>query len=125
MLHQPRPQPPLDFATTLMIDHPGQAMPEDEQQVLLPDNAPAEAFQGYDLDVLAYTATQQYFELAREESELDVWRRNANGPPPAAVPRTFYRLFSYMLYVICSPHVLPFCHIVSRRSRVGQRCMIV
>lgn len=37
----------------------------------------------HELDLLANAASRQYFELndVIVESELDVWRRNANGPP--------------------------------------------
>jgi len=98
MIHQPQPQPqpqPVNTAT-VVAEHPGQDMTDEEQQILLPETVATETYHDYDLDVLAYAATQQYFELAQEESELDVWRRNANGPA-RGVPRTL----SHSSFLLC------------------------
>jgi len=95
-----------------------------------------EAYDGcYDLNVLAYTATQQYFDLAAgggeekgeeevevEENELDVWRRNANGPVTRRVQAVqgmfiaslFFCVFVFVCLVVlfpsyCFPYVISCC----------------
>jgi hypothetical protein len=52
--------------------------------------------EGYDLEVLAHTPIttpiQQYFDVASGQDELDMWRRDANGPRRASEngPQSMY-----------------------------------
>ncbi|KAH8591522.1 hypothetical protein B0O99DRAFT_690606 [Bisporella sp. PMI_857] len=83
MLHHPQPQAPYNIDLIPYEPPRPPPPPHPTHQAIRP------TIEHNDLETLANTATQQYLELAREErglSELEIWRRNANGPPTVAPP---------------------------------------
>ena len=77
--------------------------------ILNTQHSSTEMRKDYELEELANTASQQYFELensaaSSEPSELEVWRRNANGPSrrnDAAAEGTSPVLLKFRFYSCC------------------------